>query len=100
MTLQIRLFTGLLAAASSVAASSEQQQQRSTTFSLSVNTALNKRLSSARERNLKRMQLFTKSLGMFEWLQLSSIPHPHPHHPHSAPVCQSVSTEIWEGLKD
>lgn len=78
MTLQIRLFTGLLAAASSVAASSEQQQQRSTTFSLSVNTALNKRLSSARERNLKRMQLFTKSLGMFEWLQLSSICSPPP----------------------
>lgn len=76
MTLQIRLFTGLLAATSSVAAASEQQQQLSTTSSLSVNTALNKRLSGARERNLKRMQLFTKSLGMFEWLQLSSICSP------------------------
>lgn len=82
MTLQTCLFTGLLAAASSLPASSEQQQQRqqrSTTFALSVNNPPNKRLGGARERNLKRMQLFTKSLGMFEWLQLSSICTPtHP----------------------
>lgn len=79
MTLQTRLFTGLLAAASSVPASSEQQQQRSATFALSVNNPPNKCLRGARERNLKRMQLFTKSLGMLEWLQLFSIcTHPHP----------------------
>lgn len=101
MTLQTCLFTGLLAAASSLPASSEQQQQqqqRSTTFALSVNKPPNKRLGGATERNLKPMQLFTKSLGMFEWLQLSSICTPHT--PTLAPVCQSVSAEIWEGLKD
>lgn len=70
MTLQTPLFTGLLAAAaaaaSSLPASSEQQQQHSATFLLSVNSALNKRLSVARKRNMSRMQLFTESLGMFE----------------------------------
>lgn len=76
MTLQTWLFTRLLAAGSSLPASSEQQQQqRSATFALSVNNPPNKRLSSARERNLK---LFTKSLGMFEWLQISSICTPPP----------------------
>lgn len=94
MTLQTRLFTGLLAAAaaSSLPASSEQQQQHSATFSLSVNSALNKRLSVARKRNLSRMQLFTESLGMFEWLPLFSIctPSPPPHSCLSVCLCRDL----------
>lgn len=78
MTLQTQLFTGLLEAASSLPASSEQQQQHSATFSLSVNNPPNKCLSDAREWNLSRMQLFTESLGMFEWLQVSSNCTPPP----------------------
>lgn len=87
MTLQTRLFTGPLAAAavaSSLPASHEQQQA---TSPLSLNSPLNKHVGVARERNLSRMQLFTQSLGMFEWLPLFSI-FPHLRQPRSClPVC-------------
>ena len=100
MTLQTRLFTGPLAAAAAVASSlpASHEQQQQATSPLSLNSPLNKHLGVARERNLSRMQLFTQSLGMFEWLPLFSICTPSPTSANPAAVCQSVFAEIWEGL--